>query len=298
MNVSRQPFVVAALLAGALGALCVAGRAGIAGAEPLWTGTAGAAMAVVALALIVQLSVRMSPSGASRNYLPVQVFVVAACAAGVPTPTGLGAALLTVMGLRRAAMTGEKNRFENVFRAGLFFGLAALVYPAAAGVAAVMVPAALVIYKRGAREWIVAVAGLWLPMGLAAFANWALGAENFVQKFWAAIVAPSGWPGGIDARTAIIGGATIALALTAMVAGWAGRKGVRPGSRRFMAAAGVLTAATLGSGAVPGVGPDVLPVMGVGAACVLPYGFVGKGAAVTTAGWLLMVAGVAVAFFA
>lgn len=64
-----------------------------------------------------------------------------------------------------------------------------------------------------------------------------------------------------------------------------------------MAAVAALFVSTLALAAVPGSGPDALPIVGVGAACAVPYGFWGRGATATSAGWFLMVAAVVVAFF-
>lgn len=318
MNVSRQPFVVSALLAAALGVLCVLGQTAghvsvgmppanildsFATDRPVWATAIGGAIAVLTLGLISQLAIRMAP-GASRNYLPIQVFVVAACATGAPSLVGLAAALFTVAGMRRAAMSMHKQmRLESVFRAGLFFGLAALLYPPAAVVAAVMTPATLVIYKRSGREWIAGLVGLWLPFALVSFVHWALGTGpvgelvGSPRELWASVATASGWLAGIPFGSAIVGGSVIAFGAVAVVCGLGMRKGVRTTPRRFMVSVSILFVASLASLAIPGSGPDALPMIGVGAACATPYGFTGRRATVSAVAYFLMVGAVGAVFF-
>lgn len=287
MNVSRQPFVVSALLALALGAVCIVGRTGGAtGTAAMWA--LSAAAGVMAVGLIVQMAIRMAP-GAGRNYLPVQVFVVAACAAGVPSPTGIIAAMFVAAAMRRAAMAGGKQmKMENVFRAGLWFGLAALLYAPAAAVAAAMTPATLLIYKRSAREWIIALVGLLLPFGLAAFGWWAVADESFAQQFWSQIATQNNWLTTLTPRTVAAAATMAAVGVVAAMGGLAGRKALRSGPRRWMVAGAALLGAGLAALAVPGCGSEMVPVVGVGAACSVPYGFSGRWSAASTGAWMAM----------
>lgn len=112
----------------------------------------------------------------TRTYLPMLGFLAICCApaAGIPTLAGACCALLLTYALRKGVESFKRRYcFDALFRAGLALGTLPLLYAPAVVLVAVL-PAALVIYKRSAREAVAAAAGLLLPLGAGSYLCWAV----------------------------------------------------------------------------------------------------------------------------
>ncbi len=295
MNASRQPFIVSALLAGMLAAACV-WRLAVEGSSflftiyphlnPICAAVPAAIVIVWTLVIISQLAIKFAP-GAGRNYLPIQLFVVGVGAVAMPSAESLVAVWLVALGVRRAAMSmGKGYRFESVFRAGLYIGLAVLFYAPLLAVGLVFVPAFLIIYKRSWREWVVALVGLVFPLLAAAFIHWTMGAGDFFVRMCSGVMIGS-FAGSLSVGGIVVGGILVALGMVCAVCGLVHRKVIRVGPSRFMLSAVVLLAACLGLVVVGGV--EAVPLVALAVALVAPYGFAPRWSVVATVGYVLLI---------
>ena len=109
-----------------------------------------------------------------RTYLPIVMYVVMGY--GILAPFGtVGAVsvsmLLIVSSEQMIAAFKRSYTFNNVFNSAFCLGLMPLIYSTSLPLVLIL-PFALSLYRRTAREWIVAIVGLGLPLLLAS-AGWA-----------------------------------------------------------------------------------------------------------------------------
>lgn len=85
-------------------------------------------------------------------------------------------------------------RFQQLFRGAFCLGLLPLVYAPALPLVALL-PVALLLFKRSAREGCVALFGLVLPLFACSYAGWAAGQpfDSCVRALGEAFMRPSGW---------------------------------------------------------------------------------------------------------
>lgn len=259
------------------------------------------------LVLVVQLTVKYSPQGV-RNYLPPQIFLVAAVGMVVPGEAlaALIAVWLLVHATRQFVFSFHKGyRFAEVFRAGLYSGLLPLLYAPAAIIALVMVPAALWIYRRSGREVMVCFAGLLLPVPMAGFVHWAAGEDAcfIYRELWrccfsdgtgGAFENASGFFGSIPVSTAGVAALVLTLAFTAI--GWSltHKTGMRKTPYKFMLHISLMLTLMLASVAVPGSMPMQIALCAVPVALTVPFAFQGKWSAVSSTVYCFLLAAVLV----
>ncbi len=319
MNASKQPFVVSALLCVALAGLFavrfvmlplpveapdVSGMplasllTSLTIVYPKIAAGLAAALVVWILFLVVKLSARYAPV-TSRNYLPPQIFLIAAGGTVLSSQTlaSLLAALLLVSALWHfCASFGKGLRLEDVFRGGLWLGIIPLLYAPAAAIVLLLVPILLGIFQRGPREWVVCLVGLFMSVPAAGFVHWAIGAPGdwIYRELWRLCVEAPGVPYymQVPQQNWLPAAGVFLMALVGI--GWASgnKMEIRKSSYRYMSAVGATFFVLLASVAVPGASFSVLPMVGVVAAVSVPWSFSGHWATLSTLIYCVILASV------
>lgn len=142
---------------------------------------------------IVRTMILYMVSGA-RNYLPALLFVVAGASIffpGADCSILLSTLLLLIASKGFVDSFAHRENFGILFTSGLLLGLAPLLHAQSAAYI-LLIPVAMIIYKRNMREFIVTIAGALLPMTLFAYIGWAVGAR-FLEPFervWSILMTP------------------------------------------------------------------------------------------------------------
>lgn len=307
MNASRQSLPVSAVMCTGLATLFVTRyllvpfpvEAPFEGGMPLasalvrftahhsWLASATAVLIVAwTLLLVVQMTVKYSPAGI-RNYLPAQIFLVAA--AGIVASdeplAALTAAWLLTLAMRRSAFSFHKGyAFSELFHTGFYLGLIPLLYAPAAVIVLPAAIAALSIYRRSGREAVVCLAGLLLPVPVAGFIHWAAGASgDFIyRELWRCAVEPrTPWremPLGMVAVAVPV----LILAFTGMFWVLWHKKSIRKAQYKFMRHASFVMFLIAASATVPGSSATVATLAALPCALGVPYAFQGKLAVTST----------------
>lgn len=118
--------------------------------------------------------------------LPIPLYAIAACGIfiGRDYLAGFAASMLLVLATKnycRSFCNGYG--FDAIFRASLYLGLLPLVYAPALPLLLVL-PLAVLLFRRTLREAVVAVAGLLLPALTACYVYWGIG-EDFTAPLTA-----------------------------------------------------------------------------------------------------------------
>lgn len=145
----------------------------------VWTCVAGGVAIFVCAVLLTSIVVRYSVSPV-RTYLPMSLYMAAACGAYLPEAS-VSAMLLPLI-LADACSNAVESfrrtyRFGQVFQSAFLVGMAPMLY-APSIVAVLIVPVTLVLYRRTAREAVAAVIGVMMPLFLCSMAWWVAG-ESF-----------------------------------------------------------------------------------------------------------------------
>ena len=317
-NAARQPFSVSAVISLLLAVLFAVRyaaepysfEASFTGGMPLtaaltrfsmeypWPAALITVVIVVWILFItVQLTVRYA-SATSRNYLPVQLFIITACGITVPVEAlaSFLAAWLLVLSTRQFISSFRKEmRFEEVFRAGLYLGFIPLLY-APAALLLLLIPVAMSLYRRSARELTVCVAGALMPVPGAGFLYWACGeSPSFVyRELWRCVSERPAlpFPAEIPIVASVAAGLVAALVLIAVVWFLSHRKGMRTKQRKMMAHVSLMLLAVILSLPVPGSSPAVVPLAAVAAAMAVPYSFSGRQAGISSLLYCLLLVAV------
>lgn len=115
--------------------------------------------------------------------LPIPLYAIVACgiATGGNYLAGFAASMLLALATKnycRAFCNGYG--FDAIFRASLYLGLMPLVYAPALPLL-LLLPLAVLLFRRTFREVVVATAGLLLPIFTACYVSWGSGAEFTVH---------------------------------------------------------------------------------------------------------------------
>lgn len=132
-----------------------------------------------------------------HTYLAIPLYGLFACGVFVTSAYSveyLAAALLLLS--VRYYYAGFRNgySFSAVFRASLYLGTIPLIYTPAVILLSVL-PLAVILFKRSARELCVALFGLMLPFLSYSYVIWGMG-DSFsapAVMFWSAFLTPSGF---------------------------------------------------------------------------------------------------------
>jgi hypothetical protein len=222
-------------------------------------------------------------SAATRNYLPFQFFVIAACGvwfSGELLASCLAALLLALSTKHFVESFRKDYRFEDSFRAGLFLGLIPLLY-APGVVLLLLIPVVSSIYRRSAREFTVSLAGVLLPVPAAGFLYWAFGKvpEFVYTEIWRCLstMPAIDYPAQIPIVATAVAGLAVVLALAAVVWFMTHRKGMRTKQRGIMYHVSFMLILTLALPAIPGgLSPSSIPLVAIPIAMAVPYAFLGK----------------------
>ena len=139
----------------------------------------------------------------TRTYLPMPLYVLLS---GLFLPTASASTLLIVLLLmlhlnRMTACFRRSYQFEHLFIASLYLGLTPMLSTAATPLL-LSLAAALFLYRRTAREAIVALVGVALPTLFCSVIWWSTGADwNHMLLQWGAGLAAAAVPDALPAFT-------------------------------------------------------------------------------------------------
>lgn len=217
-DVVRQPLLAAflTLLAFAAIAAMHAGRAGIPIGPPieapsilgdtvtLWQAAhpslarvLGAFLLFYAGILLGRATVRYALY-AVHTYLTIPLFGILAATftADGTFLVGCLACMLLILSMCNyyASFRNGAYAFDRIFRASLYLGVLPLLYTPAL-LLGLVVPVAFVVFKRSAREQLVAIAGYLLPLVAWSYLSWAAGHgfTDAARQLWTAFLAPTGY---------------------------------------------------------------------------------------------------------
>lgn len=168
---------------------------GFVGRQPVVSYTIALLLVCACGVLITRLINRYNINSA-RTGLPIVMYLLMGYGLLAPLVTvgaGLVSLLLIVSSMQMIAAFKRAYTFNNVFNSAFCLGLMPLLYSASLPLVLIL-PVTLSLYRRTAREWIVALVGLCTPL-LIVSAGWvAAGYEwEFVAgELGAALAVPSG----------------------------------------------------------------------------------------------------------
>lgn len=147
-------------------------------AYPVWARLAAGFMILFTGMCTGRIAIRYNLYGVS-TCLPIPLYAVVACGHrfGRKLPDGirrLDAAALAAKNYCRSYCNGYG--FDAIFRASLYLGLLPLVYAPATPLVLIL-PLAILLFRRTFREVVVAAAGLILPVLTACYVSWGAGEE-------------------------------------------------------------------------------------------------------------------------
>ena len=173
-------------------------------AYPVWARLAAGFMILFTGMCTGRIAIRYNLYGVS-TCLPIPLYAVVACGifSGGNYLTAFAASMLLALAAKNYCRSYCNGfGFDAIFRASLYIGLLPLVATAAAPLL-ILLPLAVMLFRRTLREVAVAVAGLLLPALTLCYVNWAAGGE---------FLAPVAEPG-----SAFIAGTPLSLFLSTPV---------------------------------------------------------------------------------
>lgn len=255
-------------------------------AHPQLAAAIATVIVVWTLLVIVQLTVKYAPA-ASRNYLPAQIFLVVAGGLVVPGEAlaAIFVSLLSALAARQLVFSFHKGySFRELFHAGFYLGFIPLLYAPAAAIVLPIAVAALWIYRRSAREAVVCLAGLLLPVAGAGFIHWAAGADGgFILRelLRCALERNTEW-NEVPLPLAAAGTLPFVLSFIAIFQALTHKKSLRKTQYKFMQHTSLTLLLLVASAAVPGTSTTLLALAALPLALSVPYAFTGKAATVST----------------
>ena len=147
-------------------------------AYPVWSKFAAGFMLLFAGMCTGRISIRYNLYTVG-TCLPIPLYAIVACgiATGGNYLAGFAASMLLALATKnycRAFCNGYG--FDAIFRASLYLGLMPLIYAPALPLL-LLLPLAVLLFRRTFREVVVATAGLLLPIFTACYVSWGSGAE-------------------------------------------------------------------------------------------------------------------------
>jgi hypothetical protein len=264
-------------------------------AHPVWSGVAVGVLVVWTVFIVAMLAVRHA-SITSRNYLPIPIFIIAACGIFVPAEAlaSYTVAWLFALATRQFILMFRKDyRFTEALKAGFYLGFIPLLYAPGAIVLA-LVPILAVLYRRSARELTVGIVGALLPILGAWFVGWAKGDDvwSLPGEWWRSIAhrgAPL-WPAEFPIMQTICGGAIVLLAAMAIGRFAATRLGMRTRQRKVMTHISIAVFLLAASFAVPGASLSGVPLLAVALSITIPYAYTSRQSIVASVLYILLIA--------
>ena len=191
-------------------------------AYPVWARLAAGFMILFTGMCTGRIAIRYNLYGVS-TCLPIPLYAVVACGifSGGNYLTAFAASMLLALAAKnycRSYCNGYG--FDAIFRASLYLGLLPLVY-APATPPVLILPLAILLFKRTFREAVVAAAGLILPLLTACYVSWGMGDEFTAPVMTLADALVSGVPlwifKGLPLPSLVMLCVIAALALTALL---------------------------------------------------------------------------------
>ena len=248
-------------------------------AYPVWARLAAGFMILFTGMCTGRIAIRYNLYGVS-TCLPIPLYAVVACGifSGGNYLTAFAASMLLALAAKnycRSYCNGYG--FDAIFRASLYLGLLPLVYAPATPLVLIL-PLAILLFKRTFREAVVAAAGLILPPLTACYVSWGMGDEFTAPVMTLADALVSGVPlwifKGLPLPSLVMLCVIAALALTALLFFLSDiyAAGTKP---RFILIfnTGIL-AMTLALLCTPSVTPEAFTLTAVPAALLFPVFFV------------------------
>lgn len=248
-------------------------------AYPVWARLAAGFMILFTGMCTGRIAIRYNLYGVS-TCLPIPLYAIIACGifSGGNYLTAFAASMLLALATKnycRSYCNGYG--FDAIFRASLYLGLLPLVYAPATPLVLIL-PLAILLFRRTFREAVVAVAGLILPILTACYVSWGAGGEFTAPVMTLADTVVSGVPlwifTGLPLPSLIMLCAIAALALTALFFFLADiyAAGTKP---RFILIFNIgILAMTLALLCTPSVTPEAFTLPAVPAALLFPVFFV------------------------
>lgn len=231
--------------------------------------------------------------------LAIPLFGMVACGLAARTeylPAALAAALLAlaVKNFGRSFCNGYG--FDAIFRASLYLGTVPLVAPAAAPML-LLLPVALILFRRTGREAAVALAGILLPPFALCYVNWGAGGSFIAPMALLGKTLATGSPLGmllsLPTAEQVMLGATVILTLAALGLFLTDLYAVGTRPRFILVFAGCALFTTLISLCLPGAATDDTLLVAVPAAVLLPVLFVRTRRLINLPLYLLLLIGAA-----
>ena len=248
-------------------------------AYPVWARLAAGFMILFTGMCTGRIAIRYNLYGVS-TCLPIPLYAVVACGifSGGNYLTAFAASMLLALAAKnycRSYCNGYG--FDAIFRASLYLGLLPLVYAPATPLVLIL-PLAILLFKRTFREAVVAAAGLILLHLTACYVSWGMGDEFTAPVMTLADALVSGVPlwifKGLPLPSLVMLCVIAALALTALLFFLSDiyAAGTKP---RFILIfnTGIL-AMTLALLCTPSVTPEAFTLTAVPAALLFPVFFV------------------------
>ncbi|WP_279004096.1 hypothetical protein [Alistipes finegoldii] len=248
-------------------------------AYPVWARLAAGFMILFTGMCTGRIAIRYNLYGVS-TCLPIPLYAVVACGivSGGNYLTAFAASMLLALAAKnycRSYCNGYG--FDAIFRASLYLGLLPLVYAPATPLVLIL-PLAILLFRRTFREVVVAAAGLILPVLTASYVSWGAGDEFTAPVMTLADALVSGVPlwifKGLPLPSLVMLCVIAALALTALLFFLSDiyAAGTKP---RFILIfnTGIL-AMTLALLCTPSVTPEAFTLTAVPAALLFPVFFV------------------------
>lgn len=270
--------------------------------HPLWSKWIAALLLLLAGTVIGRTSVRYNLYSVS-TCLAIPLFGCLVCDFVVGSlflSASLGAVLLTLAFRNFCRSFCNGYGFDSIFRASLYLGLLGLLAPATLPLF-LMLPLAVMLFRRTLREATVAVAGFLLPGLLFAYVNWGAGGDFLAPFAFTANALVDGTPfqlfTALSLQQLAIAGVIVILDLLSLIFFFGDMYAVGSKARLillFNIGVLVLAAAALAS---PAADAATLALLAVPSALLLPFMMVRTHRSVALLFYLVLLGGALLGLF-
>lgn len=210
--------------------------------------------------------------------IPLYAIIACGISIGGNYLAGFAASMLLALATKnycRAFCNGYG--FDAIFRASLYLGLMPLVYAPALPLL-LLLPLAILLFRRTFREVVVAVAGLLLPIFTACYVSWGSGAEFTAPLIALGQSAIGGTPlhlfSGLSLSVLVMAGGVVLLDLTSLFFFLADIYAAGTKSRFILFYNIGILALALALLCSPAATPDAFALLAVPSAILIPVFFV------------------------
>lgn len=213
-----------------------------------------------------------------RNYLPALLYVIVSSSifySGAHLSTLLVAMLLLITSRGFVESFSHRDNFGILFSTGVLLGLTPLLH-AQAIVYIVLIPIAIVLYKRSTRELIVTIVGALLPLLTVGYISWAVGGEflGIFRRVWQILTAPAAESLlALPVELYVVAGVVIVGTLLSIFF-WLTKAGMRNRARRLYRYMSWFLLLSIASATLSGVGRESLPIIAIPITFLLGYFYI------------------------